>query len=341
MMHSSTSPNYAIIASCDVAAKMMEGPGGLALTNESIAEAVACRKTIVRLGNELRARDPNDWFFGVWQPDTVTGADGRAVAFEDAPDELLATDPSCWVLHPGAHWHGFDGLEDDYCMLDPIKFSLLTPGVSSDGSLAEHGIPAPIVTSFLDTQGIVVEKTGDYHILFLFSIGITKGKWGSLVTALFDFKRHYDQNTPLERVLPALVAGAPDRYAGLGLRDLCQQMHEAKRELKMLEVQAGALGTLPEPAIHPRAAYHKLVRNEVEQVPIDEMGGRTVAVGVVPYPPGIPMLMPGEQAGSVDGPFLGYLKAMQAFDRRFPGFEHDTHGVEIKDGAYLIYCLKQ
>ena len=36
LMHTSTSPQYAIIASCDVSAAMMEPPGGTALVEESI-----------------------------------------------------------------------------------------------------------------------------------------------------------------------------------------------------------------------------------------------------------------------------------------------------------------
>src|SRR5262249_5410667 len=38
-----------------------------------------------------------------------------------------------------------------------------------------------------------------------------------------------------------------------------------------------------------------------EWVPVDDMRGRVAAVVVVPYPPGIPLLMPGEQAGPYDG----------------------------------------
>ena len=49
MMHSSTSPLYPIIASNDVTAAMMDGPGGIALTTESIQEAVAFRQTIGRI----------------------------------------------------------------------------------------------------------------------------------------------------------------------------------------------------------------------------------------------------------------------------------------------------
>ena len=53
------------------------------------------------------------------------------------------------------------------------------------------------------------------------------------------------------------------------------------------------------------------------------------------------MLKPGENAGAADGPILGYLKALQAFDRDFPGFGHDTHGVEIRDGTYYVLCIKK
>ena len=91
----------------------------------------------------------------------------------------------------------------------------------------------------------------------------------------------------------------------------------------------------------PVQAYENLVHNNVEKVKVDDMAGRTVATGVVPYPPGIPLLMPGENAGPADGPLLGYLKSLQAFDRRFPGFTHDTHGVEVTDGVYEILCLKK
>jgi len=63
-------------------------------------------------------------------------------------------------------------------------------------------------------------------------------------------------------------------------------------------------------------------------------------VMVVPYPPGIPILMPGESAGAANGPLLEYLGALESFDKRFPGFEHDIHGVERDaDGNYAIECL--
>jgi len=109
-----------------------------------------------------------------------------------------------------------------------------------------------------------------------------------------------------------------DQTAG---RCASRALLEAMRELGSTAVMAKAFSTLPVPESSPVEAYERLVRDEVEQIPLAEMAGRTVATGVVPYPPGIPLLMPGEVAGSADGPVLGYLRALETFDRRFSVFK--------------------
>jgi arginine/lysine/ornithine decarboxylase len=338
MMHASTSPNYAIIASNDVSAAMMDGPSGEALTGESIREAIGFRQIIARLNAECAAK--KTWFFDIWQPDHVK-AKGKKVPFYAADPELLATDPRCWVLEPGADWHGFEGLEGDWCMLDPIKVSVLTPGMSPDGKLATTGIPASIVTAYLHQRGIEVEKTTDFTILFLFSLGITKGKWGTLVSSLADFKRDYDANISLERVLPGLVDANGNRYVGMGLKDLADDMFGKMKALKTTANMSAGFSLLPKVELSPVQAYEKLVRGEIETVTLDGMAGRVAATGVVPYPPGIPILIPGENAGPANGPILGYLKALEAYDRHFPGFTHDTHGVEVEDGVYRMMCIRK
>lgn len=60
-------------------------------------------------------------------------------------------------------------------------------------------------------------------------------------------------------------------------------------------------------------------------------------------PPGIPVLMPGEALGAPSGPVLRYLGALEAFDRAFPGFHSEAHGVTIDPdtGDYLIECVRQ
>lgn len=331
MMHASTSPQYAIIASTDVSAAMMDGPGGKLLTGEAIAEAISFRQTMARMQAEFRGR--GDWFFGVWQPDHVR--DGATeLSFADAPAALLAEEQSCWLLEPGADWHGFPALEPGYCMLDPIKVTIVTPGIDPSGTVAAEGIPAPLLTAYLAEHGIVVEKTANFSILFLFSIGVTKGKWGSLVNALLDFKRDYDANAPLARVMPAMAQANPAAHGTLGLRDLGQAMFAAMRATRMTELMQDAYNTLPQPEMTPAAAYDRLIRGDGAAASLAALAGGVAATAIVPYPPGIPLVMPGEVLGTIDGPVLRYLAALQAFDRQFPAFAHDTHGIEAVAGEY-------
>ena len=86
-------------------------------------------------------------------------------------------------------------------------------------------------------------------------------------------------------------------------------------------------------------SFSKLVRNEVDYLPIEKAGDRIAATGIVPYPPGIPLLAPGEKTGNSEA-VLQYLKSLQDFDNAFPGFSHDTHGVENVNGKYMMYCIK-
>jgi arginine/lysine/ornithine decarboxylase len=243
------------------------------------------------------------------------------------------------VLHPFDRWHGFADLEDGYCMLDPIKVSILTPGVTDHGDLDARGVPATLVAAYLRHLGVEVEKTTDFTMLFLFSIGITKGKWGTLLNALLDFKHDYDDNTSLSEVLPALVRAHPDVYSSMGLRDLADQMFAQLKASRQTHWLALAFSTLPKPLLTPREAYQRLVRSHIEHVPLDELADRVMATSLVPFPPGIPMLMPGESAGTADGPYVSYLRALSSWDHRFPGFAHDIHGVVHRNGTYWVQCL--
>ena len=335
----STSPLYALIASNEVAAAMMDGPAGQTLTQECIDEAVACRLAVARVRQEFLGK--NDWFFAPWNPEEITDPKtGRRIPFHEAPEELLTRDPNCWVLHPGESWHGFDGLPDGWCMLDPIKFGIVCPGMQTSGELAENGIPADIVTAYLGRHGIVPSRTTDHMVLFLFSMGVTRGKWGTLLNTLLDFKADYDRNAPLTEVLPAIAAAAPQRYAGKGLKDLGDEMWAHLRKSKQGHWQAQAYATLPKPEMTPRRAFQRLMAGAAEKVPLDEMAGRVVGVGVIPYPPGIPIVMPGENIGSSDGPWLTYLRTLQEYGHQFPGFAKEVEGAEEHNGTYHVYCVK-
>jgi arginine decarboxylase len=327
MMHTSTSPQYGIIASCDVAAAMMEQPAGRALVQEMIDEALSFRRAMAAVGEEL----DSSWWFEVWQPDAIAKAPG------DRRDH--------WVLKPGDRWHGFEGLAENHVLVDPIKVTILTPGLSAGGSMQALGIPAAVVTKFLSARRIEIEKTGLYSFLVLFSMGITKGKWSTLVTELINFRDLYEANAPLKRALPALVDAHPEIYATMGLKDLCERVHQAYRDYDLPKAQKDMYTTLPELAMRPADAYERLVRGRVESVEIDHLMGRTLAVMVVPYPPGIPVIMPGERLTPATKSIHDYLLDARKFDQNFPGFETDIHGLRFESTAdgrrYLVDCIKQ
>ena len=141
-------------------------------------------------------------------------------------------------------------------------------------------------------------RTTDHMVLFLFSIGITKGKWGTLLNTLLDFKADYDRNAPLAEVVPGVVAAAPERYAGHGAqgprrRDVGPHAEEPPGPL------AGAgLCHAADAGDDAATRFQLLMAGDAEKVPLDEMANRVVAVGVIPYPPGIPIVMPGENLGA-------------------------------------------
>ena len=171
-------------------------------------------------------------------------------------------------------------------MLDPTKVTILMPGINSRGELADWGIPAAILTEFLDARLVEIARTGDYTALILFSVGTSKGKWGSLLETLFEFKRLYDNEGTLYEALPDLVAEHPQRYRDMTLKELSDEMHAAMGQLDLTNLLHQACDVDPDPVLTPAQTYQKLIRNGTEKVRISEMAGRVAGVMLVPYPPG-------------------------------------------------------
>lgn len=322
LMHSSTSPQYAIIASCDVAAAMMEPPGGHALVEESILEALDFRRAMRKVDEEFGA----DWWFKVWGPEYLT-------------EEGIGNRDD-WVIHADDKWHGFGKIESGFNMLDPIKATIITPGLNLAGEFDEVGIPAAIVSKYLAEHGIIIEKTGLYSFFIMFTIGITKGRWNSMVTELQQFKDDYDHNQPMWRIMPEFAKKYP-AYERIGLRDLCHQIHNVYKQYDVAKVTTEMYLSDIEPGMTPADAWSKMAHRDVERVSIDELEGRVTAMLVTPYPPGIPLLVPGEIFNDT---IISYLKFARDFNSLFPGFETDVHGLvrEKIDGkdAYFVDVVK-
>ncbi|MDB5810689.1 MAG: lysine decarboxylase [Betaproteobacteria bacterium] len=323
LMHTSTSPQYSIIASCDVAAAMMEPPGGNALVEESILEAIDFRRAMRKVDEEFG----KDWWFKVWGPDHLV-------------EEGIGSRDD-WMLKADERWHGFGNLAPNFNMLDPIKATVITPGLDVSGAFSNPGMPASVVTKYLAEHGIIVEKTGLYSFFIMFTIGITKGRWNSLLTELQQFKDDYDNNRPLWRILPEFVGKYP-QYEKVGLRDLCTQIHGVYKQNDIARLTTEMYLSNMEPAMRPADAWARLAHREIDRVEIDQLEGRITSVLLTPYPPGIPLLIPGERFNST---IVRYLKFAKSFNQKFPGFDTDIHGLVADETSrrsrYYVDCVSQ
>jgi arginine decarboxylase len=243
------------------------------------------------------------------------------------------------MLKAGDRWHGFGDLATGFNMLDPIKATVITPGLDVDGAFAEQGIPAAVVTKYLAEHGIIVEKTGLYSFFIMFTIGITKGRWNTMVTELQQFKDDYDNNQPLWRIMPEFLRANP-RYEDKGLRDLCDAIHLVYGANDIARLTTEMYLSEMEPVMKPADAYAAMTHSETERVPIDVLEGRVSAVLLTPYPPGIPLLIPGER---INATIVRFLKFAREFNAGFPGFETDIHGLVKRPGKdgleYFVDCV--
>jgi ornithine decarboxylase len=352
LAHASTSPFYPLFASLDVGAQMMKGRSGEVLWDDTIRIGIELRKKIRAIARDFAEKEADParrWFFEPFVPRRVSprgaasGEEARQLLWEEVPTDDLATDPRFWEMAPGALWHGFTRVAPGYAMTDPNKLTLLTPGFDREtGGYAEHGIPAPIVAQYLRENRVVPEKNDLNSLLFLLTPGVESSKAGTLLSALVAFKRAHDDNVPLEEAIPEFVRRRPRRYAGVRLRDLCAEMHAFHREhqtsaLQRLQFRPEHLPTM---VMLPSEAARRLVRNQVEYLPLDQLEGRVATTLFVVYPPGIATIVPGEKLDERTRPMLDYLKVFEKSANLFPGLEAEIQGIYREtepDGTARFY----
>lgn len=96
-----------------------------------------------------------------------------------------------------------------------------------------------------------------------------------------------------------------------------------------------------EPVMRPSDAFECLAHRKVDRVPIDDLEGRVTTMLVTPYPPGIPLLIPGERFNRA---IVDYLQFARLFNERFPGFNTDVHGLVVETDKghrqYFVDCVR-
>lgn len=125
----------------------------------------------------------------------------------------------------------------------------------------------------------------------------------------FRLRRAFGQDVEfadLQHIICSITIGDDERSVEALLRALRQISADAPPAPAPLAIMPPPAG-LPEMALTPRAATFAPSR----RVPIEQSAGAVCAESIIPYPPGIPMLVPGEVIARDHLDYLAYIVGQQ------------------------------
>jgi arginine decarboxylase len=269
MTHTSTSPNYQIIASLDVGRRQVELEG-FELVQKQIEAAMAMRKAIA--SHPLLQK-----YFKVLTVRDMIAPDYRASGIETYWD-------------PEHGWNdAWDAWAEDEFALDATRITLAVGKTGFDGDTFKTEV-------LMDRYGIQINKTSRNTVLFMTNIGTTRSSVAYLIEVLVQVARELDSQmedaSPMERL-------AFDRRVKGLTRDL-PPLPDFSRFHARFCANDGT-GT-PEGDIREafflaydedKCEYFPLWGEELE---VEMEKGRDLVSTsfVIPYPPGFPILVPGQ-----------------------------------------------
>lgn len=266
--HTSTSPNLQIIASLDVARRQMELEG-YELVSRAIQLAIEIRR-------EINNHPLISKYFRAATPAEMIPAEYRKSGFTDwgAPG---------WTMSDT-----IGALENDEFYLDPTRITLLCGNAGYDGTQFKA-----LLSNEYDIQ---INKTSRNSVLVQININNTRSDLAHLIKALAGMARAIDrrleeggaaEQSVFKARVKSLVEDVPD------LPDF-QRFHDAFRDDPASDTQEG----------HMREAYFmaydaanreyiKLFSKEIDER-LAKGPELVSAKFVIPYPPGFPIMVPGQ-----------------------------------------------
>ncbi len=266
--HTSTSPNLQIIASLDVARRQME--------LEGYELVIRATDLALRLRREVNTHPLISRYFRILTPAEMVPAQYRESGIED------------YEAGRGSRARLLDAWTRDEFALDPTRLTLVCGTAGYDGT-AFKGLLA-------ERYDIQINKTSRNSILVQTNINNTRSDVAHLVKVLGDIAREIDDR---------LRQGGEAARSGFATR--VKALMEDVPELPNFSRFQGAFREDPKSATaegHMREAFFMAYRMEnCEHLPIDskdmeqrlKKGPELVAADfVIPYPPGFPIMVPGQ-----------------------------------------------
>src|SRR5881296_907866 len=264
--HTSTSPNLQLIASLDVARRQAELEG-YELVGRAIQLAIEIRRQIN--GHPLISK-----YFRVATPAEMIPAEYRKSGFTD------------WGA---AGWTMADtiaALDNDEFYLDPTRITLLCGAAGYDGTAFKG-----LLASKFDIQ---LNKTSRNSVLLQTNINNTRSDIAYLIKVLADISREldrrlsidHDEKAAFDSRVKSLITDVPD------LPNF-SRFHDAFRDNPRSKTNEGDMRTPFFLAYEEDNCTHvKLNSKEIDD--LVKRGQAVSANFVIPYPPGFPILVPGQ-----------------------------------------------
>ncbi len=265
LTHISTSPNYQILASLDAGRRQAEFEG-FELTERAIEMAMALRYQVST--HPLLSK-----YFHVLQIDEIIPESFRKIENKD----FLNTDKT-WGRQ-GNSW------DTDEFALDPTKITLCVGQTGVDGTTFRNKY-------LMDQFGIQVNKTSPNTVLFMTNIGTTRSSVSYLISVLLKIaeKIDYDTKTANAESQKAIKKRAHELMNEGALLPSFTGFHDSFREIP------GVVGG------NMREAYYlsydedncKYLHLDETLAALNKKESLVSANFVTPYPPGFPVLVPGQ-----------------------------------------------
>ncbi|MGX5377002.1 putative ornithine decarboxylase [Ligilactobacillus sp. LYQ135] len=321
-----SSYNYPLYASMTVNAYLSGSNGNRKWWDDTLKRGINWRKKLIYESK-------------IFRPLVPVEVDGKL--WEDIPTDKLASDIKYWKLNPQDDWHGFKHIAENEAIIDPLKLTIQTPGIDVAAEEYEkEGIPGDVVAEFLTEHRILKAKADLNSLLFLLTPGDTESDLDALMSALIEFENLYEEDAPLEKVLPGLYQQYTQRYAGYTIKQLCQEMHEYYQAHQTFKLQQRLFQKPQMQAydLQPAEADLKFRHNQSELCNLKDVEGRIAMEGALPYPPGVFIVAPGERWQKVD---VDYFETLVGAMERFDGFVPEIQGVHYakdKVGKIHVEC---
>lgn len=279
MTHTSTSPNYQIIASLDVGRRQVELEG-FEFVQRQIEAAMSMRKAISShplLQKYFKVLTAGDMIPEHHRQSGVTSYFDNDQGWTDMWD--------CW--------------EQDDFVLDATRVTLAVGGTGWDGDTFKNDV-------LMDKYGIQINKTSRNTVLFMTNIGTTRSSVAYLIEVLVEIANELDEllddASKMERLsFDKRVKNLTENYPPLP--DF-SRFHDAFRPDNI--TSEGDIRTAYYLSYDEKNCDYLELEGSLQDAL--DAGREVVSAGfIIPYPPGFPILVPGQV---VSKEILAFMRAL-------------------------------